>query len=64
VIHKPGEPWYNDIARKTDSSTGALWKSYQQSHFVAKQEELRKENDEFGLKNYLCSYLEVIFKMP
>jgi hypothetical protein len=34
-----------------DSSARALWKSYQQSHPVANQEELGEGNDEFGLRN-------------
>jgi hypothetical protein len=31
------------VEETSDSSTTALWKSYQQSHLVAKQEELIKE---------------------
>jgi hypothetical protein len=35
-----------------DSSTRALWKSYQQIHTVAKQEELAKEIINFCLTTY------------
>jgi len=34
-----------------DSSTRALWKSYQQSHLVAKQEELAKEMMNLALRS-------------
>jgi hypothetical protein len=45
-----------------DLSTTALWQSYQQSHILANKEELGEGNYEFGLTEYLCSYL-VIFYM-
>jgi hypothetical protein len=52
IVHAPGDklytlgdPWWNDIDRgkASDSSTTAIWQSYQQSHLVAKQEDLAKE---------------------
>jgi hypothetical protein len=46
VIHEHGEPWWNDIDRVIllpDLSTIAPQQSYQQTHLVAKQEELAKE---------------------
>jgi hypothetical protein len=46
-----------------DSSTRTLCQSYQQSHPVAKHEELGEGNDEFGLTKYLCSYFEGIFNV-
>jgi hypothetical protein len=41
VIYEHGEPWWNYVEWKTDSSTKALWQSYQQS-FGSKQEERAK----------------------
>jgi hypothetical protein len=42
--YEHAEPWWNDTDGKTpDLSTRALWQSYQQSHLVAKQDELPKE---------------------
>jgi hypothetical protein len=46
-----------------DSSTRALWQSYQQSQLVSKQEELDERNDEFGLTKYVCLYFEGILNM-
>jgi hypothetical protein len=46
-----------------DSSTGALWQSYQHSHLVAKQEEMGEGNGDFGLTKHLCSYFKGIFTM-
>jgi hypothetical protein len=43
VIYEHVEPWWNINGKTPDSSTTALWQSYQQSHLVAKQEELSKE---------------------
>jgi hypothetical protein len=45
VIYEHGKPWWNDIDRRKtpDLSTRALEHSYEQSHLVAKQEELVKE---------------------
>jgi hypothetical protein len=38
------------ILTETESSTRALWQSYQQSHLAANQEELGEGNDEFILQ--------------
>jgi hypothetical protein len=46
-----------------NSSTRALWQSYQQSYLVAKQEVLGKGN-EFGLTKHHRSYFQGIFNMP
>jgi hypothetical protein len=44
-IYELREPQWNDFDRGTsDSSTRALWKFYQQSHLVAKQEEHGERN--------------------
>jgi hypothetical protein len=42
-LYKHGDPWWNDRGKASDSSTTAIWQSYQQSHLVAKQEDLAKE---------------------
>jgi hypothetical protein len=34
VIYEHGEPWWNDIERKTNFSTRDICQSYQQSHLV------------------------------
>jgi hypothetical protein len=47
-----------------DSSTRALWKSYQQRRLVANKEELGERNNEFDLTKYLFSYFEVILYVP
>jgi hypothetical protein len=46
--------------KTADSSTRALWQSYQQCHLVTKQEELDERNDEFGLTQYLSLQFEGI----
>jgi hypothetical protein len=52
---------HNNIGRGSpDSSTRALWQSYQQRCLVAHQEELYEE---FGLQNIFYSFFEVIFDM-
>jgi hypothetical protein len=48
------------IQKTPDSSTRALWQSYQQSHLVANRRNWRQEW-EFGFVKYFCSYLQVIF---
>jgi hypothetical protein len=47
IIYEHGEPWW----KTPDSSTRALWQSYQQSYLAPKQEELGEGNDEFGLRS-------------
>jgi hypothetical protein len=45
VIYERSKSWWNDIdsGESSDSSTRALWKSYQQRYPVVKQEEMAKE---------------------
>jgi hypothetical protein len=49
--------------KKTDSSTRGLYKSYQQSHLVAKRRNV-EGSDEYGSTKYLYSYFEGIFTVP
>jgi hypothetical protein len=58
IVHSPGDIWARRTMeefwcwqRKTDSSTGASWQSYQQSHLVASRKNGRKEW-EFGTAKY------------
>jgi hypothetical protein len=56
TVHPPGgmRAWRNSVERyqkrkPPNSSTTALWKSYQQNHLVAKQQELVKEIINFAI---------------
>jgi hypothetical protein len=61
IIHKHGEPWWNDIGK------GKLLIRPQELPGNPTSREAggtREENYEFGLTKYLCSYLKEIFNMP
>jgi hypothetical protein len=51
---------HDRMIMSTDSSTRALWQSYQQSHLVASRRNGRNQR-ELGLAKYFCSYLQMIF---
>jgi hypothetical protein len=67
IVHPPGDTWaWRNMVEwqcwqgKTDSSTRALWKSYQQRHLIANRKNGQKKW-EFNLAKYFCSFLQVIF---
>jgi hypothetical protein len=64
VICGHREPQWNDIGRgKLLIHPPELSENPTSSHLVVNQEELGKENYEFGLTKYLSSYFKVICYM-
>jgi hypothetical protein len=67
--HPPGDIWawkpcWNNVGGgKLLIRPPELSGNPSSSHLVAKQKKLSEVNDEFGLKNYICSYLKGIFNM-
>jgi hypothetical protein len=54
--------WYRQ-GTTPDSSTRALWQSYEQSSST-KASQTGEENDAFWLRTCLCSYFEDFFNIP
>jgi hypothetical protein len=68
IVHPPS--WYMSMenhdgmlsaGESPDSSSRALWQSYQQNHLVAKQEYTWQRKWWIWPSTHLCSYFEVIF---
>jgi hypothetical protein len=73
IVQPQGDIWawrtmveYYRQGESPDSSTRALWKSYEQNHIAENQEELAKVviNSGFEIYTSICSNFEVVFYMP
>jgi hypothetical protein len=66
IVHPPGDTWvwrameWYRQGKTPDTSTRALWNSYQHRHLVTSRRNGRKEW-EFSLTKYFCSHLQVMF---
>jgi hypothetical protein len=68
IVRSPGDTWaWRNMVewwcwqgKTPDSSTRALWKSYQQRHLIASRRN-RQKKWEFNRAKYFCSFLQVIF---